>query len=70
MAAVCFNHQTSFPALPEKQALVIGIKSFPQFTKNLKQVRFLNGKHQGTSSPLKYRYVISKIFLELSLKYM
>lgn len=65
MASVGFNHKSSFPALPQKQALVIGIKTFPQFTKNLKQVRFLTGKQQGTSSQQKYHYVISKTFFNL-----
>lgn len=62
MASVCFNHKSSFPALPEKQALILGIRTFPQFTKKLKQVRFLSGNHQGTSWQQKYRYVISMIF--------
>ena len=62
MAAVCFNQKSSFPALPEKQALVLGIKAFPQFTKKLKQVRFLSGNHQGTSWQQKYHYVTSTIF--------
>ena len=68
MAAVCFNHKSSFPALPEKQALVLGIKTFPQFTKKLKQVRFLTVNHQGTSWPRKYHSVISKIVFQVPLK--
>jgi len=68
MASVCFNHKSSFPALPEKQALVLGIKTFPQFTKKLKQVRFLSGNHQGTSWQQNFRYVISMIFFQVFLK--
>lgn len=68
MASVCFNHKSSFPALPEKQALVLGIKTFPHFTKKLKQVRFLTGNHQGTSWQQNVRYVISMIFFQVSLK--
>ena len=68
MATVSFNQKSTFPALPEKQALVLGIKTFPQFTKNLKQIRFLSGNHQGTSWPRKYHYVISKIVFQVPLK--
>jgi len=68
MAAVCFNHKSSLPALPEKQALVLGVKTFPQFTKKLKQIRLLSGNHQGTSWPRKYHYVISKIVFQVPLK--
>ena len=68
MAAVCFNHKSSFPALPEKQALVLGVKTFPQFTKKLKQIRFLSGNHQGISWPRKYHCVISKTVFQVPLK--
>lgn len=68
MASVCFNHKSSFPALTQKQALVIGIRTFPQFTRNFKQVRFLTSKPQGTLLHQKYHYVTSMILFQLHMK--
>lgn len=68
--AVNNNHKTALPFLTRKQALVINIKSFPQFATKLNQVKFLARTAETFSTPLNYYYVSSKaIFSNLCVKY-
>ena len=60
MSAIYINQSISFPALPKKKALVVGVKSFPQFSKNLKQVRIFTGNQQWSAS-LRWHSGISKL---------
>ena len=72
MTAVYVNQTVSFPSLPKKKALV-GVKSFPQFSKNLKQVRYFTGQKWEITcmpSPLKGYYVISKFFIDFKMSHL
>ena len=70
MATVYVNQSVSFPSLPKKRTLLGGAKSIPQFSKNLKQVKFVTKKQwdSGVSTPVKCYYVISKLLRLLSFK--
>lgn len=64
MTSMYMDSSISFPSLLKKKTNLVGLRTFPQFSKKLQKVRFLTGSQWDTnaSSPQKcFIYVRSKL---------